>query len=101
MDPLASCFLFEQFLAQRRYLHNVTPSTIEWYETAFKALQRASGDESPHLTKSSLQNFVVALGGGNVKPVSVNTYIKAMNAFCRWLHIEGHHAVHLELSLLK
>jgi len=25
----------------------------------------------------------------NVKPVSVNTYIKALNAFCRWLHEEG------------
>jgi len=31
MDPLATCSLFEQFLAQRRYLRNVTPSTIEWY----------------------------------------------------------------------
>lgn len=37
----------------------------------------------------------------NVKPVSVNTYIKALNAFCRWLHQEGHHAERLELPLLK
>jgi hypothetical protein len=27
MDPLSTCLLFEQFLAQRRYLKNVTPST--------------------------------------------------------------------------
>ena len=38
MDPLSTCLLFEQFLAQRRYLRNVTPSTIEWYETAFKSV---------------------------------------------------------------
>ena len=31
MDPLSTCLLFEQVLAQRRYLWNVTPSTIEWY----------------------------------------------------------------------
>ena len=37
----------------------------------------------------------------NVKPVPVNTYVKALNAFCRRLHEEGHHAVRLELSLLK
>jgi site-specific recombinase XerD len=101
MDPLSTSALFQQFLRERRYLNNVTPSTIEWYETAFKALQRTSGEDSPRLTKPSLQGFVVALRERNVKPVSVNTYIKAVNAFCRWLHTEGHHAERLELSLLK
>ena len=33
-----------------------------------------------------------------MKPISVNTSI---SAFCRWLHEEGHHAVRLELPLLK
>ena len=45
--PLATSALFEQFLAQRRYLKNVTPSTIEWYETAFKALQKARDTYTP------------------------------------------------------
>ena len=40
MDPLSMSALFERFLAERRFLNNVTPSTIEWYQTAFKALQR-------------------------------------------------------------
>ena len=101
MDPLATCSLFEQFLAQRRYLRNVTPSTIEWYQTAFKALQRAPGPDVPPLTKSSLQQFVVSVRQRGVKPVSCNTYIKALNAFCLWLHEEGHLAVPLQLPLLK
>jgi len=42
MDLLSTSRLFHDFLDQRRYLRNVTPSTIEWYETAFKAL-RSSG----------------------------------------------------------
>lgn len=37
MDPLSTCDLFGQFLTERRYLKNVAPSTIEWYQTAFKA----------------------------------------------------------------
>jgi hypothetical protein len=44
MDPLSTCSsktLFEQFLKDRRFLKNVTPSTIEWYETAWKALTRS------------------------------------------------------------
>jgi hypothetical protein len=54
MDPLSTSFLFSQFLDQRRYLKNVTPSTIEWYETAFKALQRAHATLDPALTKTPL-----------------------------------------------
>jgi integrase/recombinase XerD len=93
--------LFEQFLAQRRYLRSVTPSTIEWYETAFKALQKALGADLPPLTKPSLQQFVVSVRQRGVKPVSCNTYIKALNAFCLWLHAEGHLVERLKLPLLK
>jgi hypothetical protein len=79
MDLLYVSQLFEQFLAQRRYLKNVTSSTIEWYETAFKALQRTHGVD-PAMSKSTLQSFVVSLRKRNVKPISCNTYIKALNA---------------------
>lgn len=44
---------------------------------------------------------MVASRHRGVKPVSVNTYIKALNAFCEWLHDEGHHAERLQLPLLK
>jgi integrase/recombinase XerD len=93
--------LFEQFLAERRYLRNVTTSTLEWYETAFKSLQKHLGVDVPPLSKSNLQGFVVAIRQRGVKAVSCNTYIKAVNAFCLWLHNEGHHAERLQLPLLK
>jgi integrase/recombinase XerD len=101
MDPLSTCLLFKQFLAQRRYLKNVTPSTLEWYETAFKALQKVLGAEVPPLTKSALHQSVVSIRQRGVKPVSCNTYIKALNAFCLWLHAEGHLVAPLQLPLLK
>ena len=101
MDPLSTCALFEQFLAERRYLRNVKPSTLEWYETAFKSLQKHLGVDVPPLSKSNLQGFVVAIRQRGVKAVSCNTYIKAVNAFCLWLHNEGHHAERLQLPLLK
>src|SRR3954453_23354881 len=90
-DPLSSAVLFDQFLNERRYLKNVTPDTIEWYQTAFKAFRRTLNEEAPPITKASLQTFVVKMRRRNVEPVSVNPYIKALNAFCRWLHHEGHH----------
>ena len=101
MDPLATSFLFAQFLDQHRYLKNVTPSTIEWYQTAFKALQKAHASTDPVVSKASLQNFAVSVRQRGVKPVSCNTYIKALNAFCLWLHQEGHVAERLTLPLLR
>jgi hypothetical protein len=32
--------LFERFLRERRYLKNVTPKTIAWYQSAFLAFTR-------------------------------------------------------------
>ena len=42
------------------------------------------GDPRQHL-----QQFVVALRDRGVRPVTVNTWLRALNAFCRWLHEEG------------
>jgi hypothetical protein len=85
MDPLSACSsksLFEQFLNDRRYLKNVTPATSEWDKTAFKAWQRGSGADSPPLTKPALRQFVVSLRQRGVKPISSNTWIKALNSVC-------------------
>jgi integrase/recombinase XerD len=100
-NPLSSAQLFEQFLNERRYLKNVTPDTIDWYQTAFKALQREQGTQTPVLTKTAVQQFVVSLRRRNVRAVSVNTYGKALNAFTRWLHEEGHQRELVQLAPLK
>ena len=58
MDALST--LFERFLRERRYLKNVTPKTVVWYETAFLALSRAVRLSGPDdLNRSVLQDFVV------------------------------------------
>src|SRR5688572_23510995 len=88
-DPLGK--LFDQFLKGRIYLKAVAPKTCVWYRTAwkaFKALETAPGDGG--ITKARLQAFVVHLRDRGVRPRSVNTYLQARNAFCRWLKEDGH-----------
>jgi hypothetical protein len=88
-DPLAA--LFDQFIKERIYLKNVTPKTIIWYQVAFKAYGRALPREAFAVpTKAGLQQFVIGLRERGLRPVTCNTYIGAMNAFCAWLHQEGH-----------
>jgi site-specific recombinase XerC len=89
--------LFEQFLRERTYLKNVSPKTLVWYETAWKAFDN---DGSP-LTRARLQAFLVRLRDRGVSAVSCNSWIKALNAFRRWLHEEGHLEQRLHLPPRK
>jgi hypothetical protein len=59
MDPLSTTSLCEQFLAERRYLKNVTPSTIEWYETAFNAFCRWLHEGGHHQERLELPTLRV------------------------------------------
>jgi integrase/recombinase XerD len=87
--------LFQQFLRERTYINNVTTSTCEWYESAWKAFKTSQGDVSARpassalISKADLQNFVVHLRERGVRPVSCNTWVRALNAVCRWLHEQG------------
>lgn len=82
---------FDQFLRERIYLRNVTVKTRDWYESAWKAFRasRPSSDDGT-ITRADLAQFVVHLRSRGVRPVSCNTWLRALNAFCRWLHEEGH-----------
>jgi site-specific recombinase XerD len=96
--------LFQQFLRERTYVNNVTASTREWYECAWKAFTaaRASAPERPPssalISKADLQHFIVHLRERGVKPVSCNTWIRALNAFCCWLHEQGEAATLVKLA---
>jgi integrase/recombinase XerD len=90
--------LFERFLRERRYLKNVTPKTIAWYQSAFLAFTRTVTVSGPEdLTKSLLHDFIVGLRERGLSPVSCNTYLKALNSFFAWLHAEGH--LHAPLAI--
>jgi len=99
-NPLAT--LCDQFLKERHYFKNVTPATLTWYRIAFKNYQSTLVADSPSLpTKASLQEFVIRQRDRGVRAVTCNTYIGAMNAFCVWLHQEGHLTEPLKLPKLR
>lgn len=98
--PLAA--LAAQFLKERTYLKNVTERTLVWYRVAFKNYLALVPEASSSLpTKATMQQFVVALRERGIKPVTCNTYVGAMNAFCSWLHQEGHAAARVKLDKLR
>jgi site-specific recombinase XerD len=80
--------LFDTFLRERTYVQNITPKTRVWYESAWKAFrlfQPDAGAAPDLISRAQLSGFVVHLRQRGVKPVSCNSWIRALNAFCRWL----------------
>jgi len=68
---------FEEFLNERKYLLNVSHKTLVYYKCAFRAWDKHSGDGKP---VTWIKNMLES----GIKPVSVNTYICALNAYWKW-----------------
>jgi integrase/recombinase XerD len=70
--------MFEQFIAERLYLHNVSPATISWYKHALKKLPCASPDPD------QLKNLVFCMRASGMKPTGCNAVARAVNAYLNW-----------------
>lgn len=94
--------LFERFLRERRYLHNISPKTQAWYEAAWLAFTRTCPEGLPgRITTPLLQEFIVQLRDRGVQPVTCNTWIRALNVFCGWLHEKGLSPDRVKLKTLR
>jgi integrase len=69
---------FEQFIRERQYLMNVSPSTIQWYTHSFKWLLT----ESP--SRGELNDAVMRMREKGLKATGCNSAIRAINAYLKW-----------------
>jgi site-specific recombinase XerD len=71
-----------EFITERQYLKNVTPRTISWYRQSFKAFDGAME------SKAAMVGRITELRQRGVSAITVNTYLRCVNAYFRWQHIE-------------
>ena len=69
---------FSQFTRERQYLHNVSPSTLDWYKNSFKWLRT----ESP--SPDELKDTVLRMREKGLKATGCNSAIRAINAYLKW-----------------
>ena len=67
-----------QFIEERRFLKNVTPKTLLWYQDAFKAFQGALDSEA------DIKHRIVELRSRGVSAISVNSWLRCINAYLKW-----------------
>jgi hypothetical protein len=65
---------FEQFLKERKYLKNVSPRIIQWYEESFKWFS------NPAPTQNDLTAVVIKMREAGLCPSSCNNRIRAVSA---------------------
>jgi integrase/recombinase XerD len=74
---------FNDFIRERRYLNNVSDSTISWYTHAFKWLPC----ESP--SQDQLKETVLRMRERGLKATGCNAAIRAINAYLHWSSVTG------------
>jgi integrase/recombinase XerD len=89
----------DQFIRERTYLKGVSPHTLLWYRDSFKAFQGATD------SKAAIVQRIGELMERGVKPVSINTYLRCINAFLHWRDGHGEkcspQCTHIHISRLK
>lgn len=91
--------LFKQFVKERIYLLSVSPKTVVFYNQAWTSFRKVCPGDT--ITNNDLFNYLVSLKDSGLKPVSINTYSRALNAFFNWLYEAGHTAERLRIKKLK
>jgi site-specific recombinase XerD len=83
----------EQFITERSYLKGVSPATMQWYRSSFKAFKDALD------SKQAIIEQIGVLRKTN-SAISVNTYLRCVNAYFRWRH-EEHGTDSIKIPRLK
>lgn len=78
--------LFDRFLQERVYLKGVSPETLRYYRWVRRAFESILANP----TKAGMMDGIQKLLASGVSPTSVNTYLRGLNAYIRWLHEEGY-----------
>ena len=91
---------FAQFVRERKYLQNVSPSTLAAYHWAWRAFAPVVSGRTEIVRADVLQR-ISELREAGLTAVTVNTYVRSINAFLHWLHTEGRTSQALVIPRLK
>lgn len=90
--------MFEEFLKEKRYLDNLSPRTLKYYEWVYNRWNDYVG-EFP--TKQNIKTFVIRIQESGVSAFTANSYIRGMNSYLSWLHENEYLSEPLKIKKLK
>lgn len=90
--------LYQDFLREKRYLENLSPKTLRYYQFVFNRWTDYAGALPD---RQNLNEFVIRIQESGVSVFTANSYIRGMNAFLSWLHANEHIPEPLRIKKLK
>jgi site-specific recombinase XerD len=82
--------LYQQFIRERQYLLNVSDKTVEAYKWAWKAFEPALKRQARSEQGGRAILRIAELCEDGLSAVTVNTYLRSVNALANWMVKEGH-----------
>lgn len=76
--------LFAEFIQERLYLKGISPKTVIGYQCALQAF--AGATES----KPAMMQRIMGLRERGISAISINSYLRPLKAYLRWMVEEGH-----------
>jgi integrase/recombinase XerD len=76
---------WQEFVEEKKYLANVSHNTLEHYRWAYVAWGRLIPEDPSDITEAVLKKAVIAMQKTGVSVISVNTHIRPLNTYLKWL----------------
>jgi integrase/recombinase XerD len=92
---------FNDYIQDRKYTRNVSTKTLAWYTDVWRAFGPHLNTDSAQSIRESVRRAVADLLAKGIRPVSVNSWLTGVRAYCLWLHAEGHLKERPSVKLLK
>lgn len=97
MSPFSLSEIHAQFIKEKRFLDNLSESTIRSYKLAFQWFEKTGGE----FTKPALSNFVIGLREAGMNTGGCNVKIRSINSFLTWCFENGYNPENLRVKKLK
>ena len=89
--------LFEEFFRERTFIRNLSPRTMGFYKQLYGFWKGVGAFDD--LSKASLQDSLIKFRERGVSPGALNTYIRGINTFLKWIHTEHSELRTTDLSM--
>lgn len=90
--------LFNEFCRERTFIRNLSPRTMGFYKQMYSFWRDVGAFED--LGKESLQKAIIRFRERGVSAGALNTYIRGINTFLKWLHTE-HGYIDFSMKFLR
>ena len=78
---------WERFIREKQYIKNLSPKTIEDYDSAWRAWGRWMPADPVAITTRVVEDCILGMRGAGLSAISTNSYLRVLKVFVRWLNI--------------